>query len=218
VSSPETRLDVAIADDHAVVRTGYRRLLELEPGVSVVAEFGDCDSAYAWLVSHRADILILDLSMPGRGGLETLSRLKARVPALRVLVFSMYDSPAMVSQAMRAGADGYLTKSSSPDDLVAAVLELGRGGRPLSADAARALAAAEADQAAPQRVLSTREFEVFMLLARGTAVEEIAARLFVSAKTVANYQTAIRQKTGLANAREMYQYARAHGLLVEGER
>lgn len=209
------RIDVAIADDHAVVRTGYRRLLELEPGVGVVAEFGDCDSAYAWLASHPADILILDLSMPGRGGLETLARLKARVPALKVLVFSMYDSPAMVSQAMRAGADGYLTKSSSPDELIAAVLALSRGERPISADAARALAAAEADSRSPERVLSTREFEVFMLLARGAAVEEIAARLFVSAKTVANYQTAIRQKTGLANAREMYQYAHRHGLLAE---
>lgn len=211
-----TRLEVAIADDHAVVRTGYRRLLELEPGVSVVAEFGDCDSAYAWLASHGADVLILDLSMPGRGGLETLARLKSRVPALKVLVFSMYDSPAMVSQAMQAGADGYLTKSSPPDELIAAVLALGRGRRHLSTDAARALAVAEADARAPERILTTREFEVFMLLARGVAMEEIAARLFVSSKTVANYQTAIRQKTGLATALEMHQYARTHGLLVEG--
>jgi two-component system, NarL family, response regulator FusR len=211
-----TRLEVALADDHAVVRAGYRRLLELEPEVRVVAEFGDCDSAYAWLSSHPVDILILDLSMPGRGGLEILRRLKARVPALKVLVFSMYDSPAMVSQAMQAGADGYLTKSSPPDDLIAAVLALGRGGRPLSADAARALGAAEADRQAPHRVLSTREFQVFMQLAGGASVEEIAARLFVSAKTVANYQTAIRHKTGLATALEMYQYARNEGLLEEG--
>lgn len=211
-----TRLEVAIADDHAVVRTGYRRLLELEPWVNVVAEFGDCDSAYAWLASHPVDVLILDLSMPGRGGLETLSRLKSRVPALKVLVFSMYDSPAMVSQAMQAGADGYLTKSSPPAELIAAVRALGQGQRHLSTDAARALAAAGADTLAPQRVLTTREFEVFMLLARGAAVEEIAARLFVSGKTVANYQTAIRQKTGLATALEMHQYARTHGLLAEG--
>lgn len=211
-----TGLRVVLADDHAVVRTGYRRLLELEPGVRVVAEFGDCDGAYAWLVSHEADILILDLSMPGRGGLETLCRLKARVPALKVLVFSMYDAPAMVRQAMQAGADGYLTKSSPPDDLIAAVLELWRGGQPLSADAARALGTAETNHQAPHRVLSPREFQVFMLLAGGATVEEIAARLFVSAKTVANYQTAIRHKTGLATAREMYQYARNEGLLAGG--
>jgi DNA-binding NarL/FixJ family response regulator len=208
-----TPLRVVLADDHAVVRTGYRRLLELEPGVRVVAEFGDCDSAYAWLVAHPADILILDLSMPGRGGLETLARLKARLPGLKVLVFSMYDSPAMVSQAMQAGADGYLTKSSAPDDLVAAVLELGQGGQPLSPDAARALGMAGAQRQAPHQVLSPREFQVFMLLAGGAAVDDIAARLFVSAKTVANYQTAIRHKTGLATALEMHQYARRAGLL-----
>ena len=208
-------LAVVIADDHAVVRTGYKRLLELEPGVRVVAEFGDCDSAYAWLTAHAADILILDLSMPGRGGLETLARLRQRVPALKVLVFSMYDSPAMVSQAMGAGAAGYLTKSSAPDELIAAVHAIGRGERPLSADAARALAAADAAGRTPQQVLSTREFEVFMLLAQGCNVEDIAARLYVSAKTVANYQTAIRHKTGLATALEMHRYTREHGILPD---
>ncbi|QID17374.1 response regulator transcription factor [Nitrogeniibacter mangrovi] len=208
-----SELAVAIADDHAVVRTGYRRLLELEVGVRVVAEFGDCESAYAWLTAHAADILILDLSMPGRGGLETLARLRQRIPALKVLVFSMYDSPAMVSQAMDAGAAGYLTKSSAPDELILAVHAIGRGERPLSPDAARALAAADAAGQTPQRVLSTREFEVFVLLARGFNVEEIADRLYISAKTVANYQTTIRHKTGLATALEMHRYALEHRIL-----
>lgn len=208
-----SRLRVAIADDHAVVRTGFRRLLELEREISVVAEFGDCETAYDWLAAHSADILILDLSMPGRGGLETLRRLKARVPALKVLVFSMHDTPAMVSQAMRAGADGYLTKTSAPEALIAAVQELGAGGRPLSEQALRALDEAGGDRAAPHQVLSPREFHVFTLLAQGLVVDEIARRLRVSAKTVANYQTAIRQKTGLSNALEMFRCARAHALL-----
>ena len=207
------RLRVAIADDHAVVRTGYRRLLELEPNVVVVAEFADCETAYSWLCANPADILILDLSMPGRGGLETLRRLKARVPELKVLVFSMHGAPAMVSQAMHAGADGYLTKSSAPEALIAAVQELGAGGRPLSDEAARALGEAGQDSRAPHQVLSPREFQVFTMLAQGLAVEEIAGRLCVSAKTVANYQTAIRQKTGLGNALEMFRYARRHALL-----
>lgn len=208
-----TSLRVAIADDHAVVRTGYRRLLELEPNVSVVAEFADCETAYTWLSANHADILILDLSMPGRGGLETLRRLKARVPTLKVLVFSMHGAPAMVSQAMQAGADGYLTKSSAPEALIAAVLDLGAGGQPLSEEAARALGEAGNDSQAPHQVLSLREFQVFTMLAQGLAVDEIAARLCVSAKTVANYQTAIRQKTGLSNALEMFRYARTHALL-----
>lgn len=208
-----TSLRVAIADDHAVVRTGYRRLLELEPNISVVAEFTDGETAYTWLSANHADILILDLSMPGRGGLETLRRLKARVPALKVLVFSMHGAPAMVSQAMQAGADGYLTKSSAPQALIAAVLDLGAGRQPLSEEAARALGEARNDSQAPHQVLSTREFQVFTMLAQGLAVDEIAARLCVSAKTVANYQTAIRQKTGLGNALEMFRYARTHALL-----
>jgi DNA-binding NarL/FixJ family response regulator len=109
-----------LADDHAVVRTGYRRLLELEDDMEVVADFADSDAACAWFASHDADVLVLDLSMPGRGGLETLARVKARDRAA-VLVFSMHDNPAMVDQALRAGADGYLTKSSEPDALIDAV-------------------------------------------------------------------------------------------------
>lgn len=206
-------LRVAIADDHAVVRTGYRRLLELEPGVKVVAEFADCETAYSWLSVNEADVLILDLSMPGRGGLETLRRLKARVPALKILVFSMHGAPAIVSQALQAGADGYLTKSSAPEALVAAVQELATGGRPLSQEAAHALGEAQHDAEAPHQRLSPREFHVFTLLAQGESVDDIAARLSVSAKTVANYQTTIRQKTGLGSALEMFRYARARALL-----
>ena len=206
-------LRVVLADDHAVVRTGYRRLLELEPGVEVVAEFGDSDGVYGWFADHRADVLVLDLSMPGRGGLETLRRLKARDASMKVLVFSMYDTPAMVSQALQAGADGYLTKSSAPDTLIDGVREVARGGRYLSEDATQALRQSGSGNA-PHEALSTREFEIFRLLAGGLAVEDIGARLFVSAKTVSNYQTAIRQKLGLASSLDMYRYAARHELLA----
>ncbi len=203
------RLRVVLADDHAVVRTGYRRLLELEDDMEVIADFGDSDSTCAWFARHAADVLVLDLSMPGRGGLETLARVKARQPALRVLVFSMHDSPAMVDQALKAGADGYLTKSSEPDALIDAVRRVARGERPLSAD----VAAAMAEAADVHLGLSPREFEIFRLLAAGRTVEQIATRLFLSVKTVANYQTSIRQKTVLASVLEMYRHADAHRLL-----
>ncbi len=205
------RLRVVLADDHAVVRTGYRRLLELEDDMDVVADFADSDAACAWFASHDADVLVLDLSMPGRGGLETLARVKARRPGLRVLVFSMHDSPAMVDQALRAGADGYLTKSSEPDALIDAVRRAARGEQPLSPDVASARAAGA--QEAAHLSLTPREFAIFRLLAAGRTVEEIAARLFLSTKTVANYQTAIRQKTGLASVLDMYRHADAHRLL-----
>ncbi len=204
-------LRVVLADDHAVVRTGYRRLLELDERLQVVGEFADGDAAYLWLSRHPADVLVLDLSMPGRGGLEVLRCLKARVPALRVLVFSMHDSPAIVAQALRAGADGYLTKSSAPDLLVDAVHRVAAGERPLSDDIA-GLAGEGDPKALPHMRLSPREFDLFRLLVRGIALEDIAAQLYLSTKTIANYQTLIRKKLGLANVVEMYRYAREHGL------
>ncbi len=132
-------LRIAIADDHAVVRSGYRRLLELDQAVEVVAEFADGESAYRWLSGHAADILILDLSMPGRGGLATLQRLRHRVPGLRVLVFTMHDSPSLAAQALRLGASGYITKSSPPESLIDAIRTIDAGGCPLSSEVASAL-------------------------------------------------------------------------------
>ncbi len=208
-------LRVVLADDHAVVRTGYRRLLEFEDDMEVVADFSDSDATCQWFSSHEADVLVLDLSMPGRGGLETLARVKARQGNLKVLIFSMHDNPAMVAQALKAGADGYLTKSSEPDALIDAVRRVARGERALSVDIVDALAG-EGGQAA-HLTLSPREFEIFRLLAAGRSVDEIASRLFLSTKTVANYQTGIRQKTGLATALDMYRYAEAHALLDGSE-
>lgn len=212
-----TLLRVAIADDHAVVRTGFRRLLELEPGVQVVAEFGDGDSAYAWLAEHAADVLILDLSMPGRGGLATLQRLHLRVPALRVLVFTMHDNLVLATQALRAGASGYLTKNSPPQALVDAVLEVAAGARPLSQDIAEALAREGSPRRPPHHALSPREFDIFLLLAQGLNVDEIAQQRCLSVKTVANYQTTIRRKMGAGNALDLYRYACAEGLLEDSD-
>ncbi|HQX05279.1 MAG TPA: response regulator transcription factor [Zoogloea sp.] len=208
-------LRVVLADDHAVVRTGYRRLLELEDDMQVVADFSDSDSTCQWFSGHEADVLVLDLSMPGRGGLETLARVKARRPALKVLIFSMHDNPAMVAQALKAGADGYLTKSSEPDALIDAVRQVARGEQALSPDIAGALAGEGGEGG--HLSLSPREFEIFRLLAAGRTVEEIATRLSLSTKTVANYQTGIRQKTGLATALDMYRHAEAHKLLDGSE-
>lgn len=212
---PTAPLRIALADDHAVVRAGYRRLLELDEGIEVVAEFGDGESAYRWLVKHPADVLILDLSMPGLGGLASLQRLHQRLPALRIMVFTMHDSPELAVQALRLGAAGYLTKSSPPEALIDAVRDIHGGGRPLSHDIAEAVRAREAAPPAHAQ-LSPREFDVFLLLAEGVGVEEIAARRCLSAKTVANYQSTLRHKTGLGNVLEMHRYAQEHGLLPNG--
>lgn len=207
---------VVLVDDHAVVRSGYRRLIELEERMRMVAEFADGESAYAWLARHAADVLVLDLSMPGRGGLDTLSRLKQRQPSLRVLVFTMHDSAAMVTQALRAGAHGYLTKSSSPELLIDAILRVWRDERVLSDDVQKhALPGSQASALPPHRVLTTREFEIFRRLAQGVAVEDIARTLCLSPKTVANYQTVIRQKLAVESPVEMVRLAQRYGLAGE---
>lgn len=206
-------LRIVIADDHAVVRAGYRRLLELERGFEVVAEFGDGDSAREWLAANPADILILDLSMPGRGGMETLQRLRAGVPQLDILVFTMHESAALAEQALRLGARGYLTKSSAPEALVDAVREIGNGTRVVSAEIEQGIKRSARGVPLPHLSLSPRELDIFLMLAQGLGVDAIAERLQMSTKTAANYQTTIRKKTGLGGALEMHRYATSHGLL-----
>ncbi len=203
---------VALADDHAVVREGYRRLLALEDDLRVSAEFADADAVLDALQrgALAADVLVLDLSMPGRSSLDLLRRVRAHWPALRVLVFSMHDDAARVQQALRAGALGYITKSSPPEDLVAAVREVARGRQVLSADIA---AHAEPPAAPPPHLmLSPREFDVLRGLLQGASLDQIAEALHISPKTVSNLQTALRQKLGVSNAVELLRYAQAHGL------
>ena len=208
-------LRVMLVDDHAVVRAGYRRLLDDEAGLRVVAECGDAESAYAALgpaAAATADVLVLDLSMPGRSGLDMLRRARLRWPRLRVLVFSMHDSPAMVAQALAAGAAGFITKSSEPALLVAALRRVAAGEEAvLSPDIAGAAQAPGA--APPHQVLTAREFEVLRGLVEGLSVEQIAARLHLSPKTVSNYQTQVRQRLGLQTAVDLLHYARQHRLL-----
>ncbi len=209
-------LRVMLVDDHAVVRTGYRRLLDDEPDLQVVGEYGDADAAYAALgrlPQCSADLLVLDLSMPGRSGLDMLRRARLRWPVLRVLVFSMHDSPAMVAQALQAGADGFVTKSSEPALLVHALRRVARGEAPvLSPDIAQAVA--QSGAVPPHRALSAREFEVLRGLVDGLTLEQIAERLHLSPKTVSNYQTQIRQRLGVSTAVELLRYAQAQGLCV----
>jgi len=210
-------LRVAIADDHAVVRAGYRRLLELEHDIAVVAEFADADGAYTALTTVTAagepaiDLLVLDLSMPGRSGLELLRRLQVRLPTLRVLVFTMHDSAAMLDQCLRAGAAGFVTKSSAPEVLVDAVRRAARGEIALSPDVA--VAGASTNAGPPHTRLSSREFDILQQLIAGRSVDEIAQNLRLSIKTIANYQTSIRQALGVAGAVELLRYAREHGLI-----
>lgn len=210
VAPPPIR--VALADDHAVVREGYRRLLSLEPDLTVCGEFADAESVFSALQrgTLQADVLVLDLSMPGRSALDLLRRIQVHWPELRVLVFSMHEDAARVQQSLRAGALGYITKSSPPEDLVAAVRHVARGQAVLSSDIA---AHAQASPTPPPHLaLSAREFEVLRGLLQGQALEQIAEQLHISPKTVSNLQTQLRQKLGVGNAVELLRYAQQHGL------
>ncbi len=205
---------VLIADDHPVVRSGYRRLLSLEPDMDVVAECDTGEAAYQWLLDHSADVVVLDLSMPGRGGLDTLQRLRMRSPEIGVLIFSMHDTSTLVQQAFDFGATGYLSKRSAPEEFGHAVRKVAAGQRYLSADIASALACDTADL--PHMQLSQREFILFQQLARGRAVKQLADDFNLSLKTVYNHQTSIYRKLGVDNAAQLMQYALQHGLLAHG--
>jgi DNA-binding NarL/FixJ family response regulator len=158
-------------------------------------------------------VLVLNLSMPGRSGLDLLRRASQRWPALALLVFSMHDSPAMVAQALQAGAAGFITKSSDPELLIQALRRVARGETGvLSPDIAGALRSPAAEP--PQQVLSGREFDVLRGLVEGLTLDQIAERLHLSSKTVSNHQTRIRQRLGLVTAVDLLRYAQEHRLFV----
>lgn len=199
---------ILLVDDHAVVRAGYRRFLEQEPGYDVIAEASSGEEAYELLRTATPDIVILDLNMPGQGGLSTLRRLKQRWPLMPVLVFSMYDDLVFVVHALRAGANGYLTKNSAPELMVGAVRSTLSGEITLSPDIEGRMAHTESCSSShPMLGLSLREFDIFRLIAGGRTHEEIAALLSLSVKTVANNHSVIRQKLGIASDIELFRLA-----------
>lgn len=202
---------IMLVDDHAVVRAGYKRYLELDPSLQVVGEADSGELAYGMLAQTPADVVVMDLSMPGQGGLESIRRILQRYPDQRVLVFTMHENAALALQALRAGASGYLTKSMPPERMVDAIHQVMRGEKPIADDLAFAVAEAEVESA-PHLQLAPREFEVFRLLANGQTVDEIGQRLHLGFKTVANYQSSIRHKLGVTTSIELHQYAKRHGL------
>jgi len=207
---------IVLVDDHAVVRAGYRRFLEQEPGYSVIGEAASGEEAYALLQRMSPDIVLLDLSMPGLGGLSSLRRFKLRWPLLPILVFSMHDTVAFATQALRAGANGYVTKGSDPQLMVDAVRSVLGGEVALSPDVRQRLDRVAADiRASPTLGLSVREFDIFRMIAGGKNHEDIAQLLNLSIKTVANNHSSIRQKLGVTTDIELLDVALECGA-VEG--
>jgi two-component system, NarL family, invasion response regulator UvrY len=207
---------VMLVDDHAIVRSGFRRLLEEFPDIDVVAEAESGDQAYRSYLNCWPDVLVLDISMPDTSGFALMQRLFARAPDARVIVFSMHQDPAMAERAMEGGARGYVTKSSAPEVLVKAVHEVAAGRLFLSPDIAHAMAVSKfAGQDNPLQLLSTREFEIFHQLVNGRAPTDIARALNLSVKTVANYHTLIKQKLSVASDIDLVRIALRQNILPQ---
>jgi two-component system, NarL family, invasion response regulator UvrY len=205
---------IMLVDDHAVVRAGFRRLLEQEAGFHVVAEAADADRAYALFIEHSPDVIVMDLSMPGVSGLEAIRRIVGREPRARVLVFSMHEDAALAERAIQLGARGYITKSNAPEVLTAAVADVAADRLALSPDIAKSLASLRiGSEQKLLSILSAREFEIFRMLAAGHAVAEIASLLNISVKTVANHHSLIRQKLRLSTDVELVLLAQRQGVI-----
>jgi DNA-binding NarL/FixJ family response regulator len=204
---------VLIADDHPVVRTGYQRLLEQAGDIHVVADANDGQQAYAAWLTHGPDVLVTDLSMPA-GGLELIRRVLQRDAQARVLVFSMHDGALLVRRALEAGARGYIPKSSPPECLVEGVRALFAGRRYLAPELpAELLQRDPLDETERLATLSAREFEVFRRLALGESAAQCAQALKLSAKTVSNHQTTIKEKLGVATSAALAHLAIRHGVI-----
>ncbi len=205
---------IVMADDHAIVREGLKRIVSSAPDFEVVGEAGDGNEVLRLVRELDFDLLVLDLSMPGRSGMELIKLVKALKPRVRVLVLSMHQESQYAVRAIKSGASGYLTKESAPGQLDQALRKIASGGAWVSADVAQqlALGAMPGSEAPPHEALSTREFEVFQLLASGVSVTDIGHRLNLSVKTVSTHKSNLMHKLGLGNASDLVRYAIRHGL------
>jgi two-component system invasion response regulator UvrY len=206
---------VLLVDDHAVVRTGFRLLLQSHAELSVAGEADSGELACQRYLELSPDVVVMDLAMPGMGGLEALRRIRARHPQARVLALSAHDDVMHARRALREGALGFLSKRSAPEALIEAVSAVGAGRRYLDASLAQKLALADIEGGAlsPVERLSEREFEVFIRLARGATVQRIAEDLKLSASTVGTHLYNIKQKLGASNQSELTLLAIRHGLI-----
>jgi two-component system invasion response regulator UvrY len=208
-------IKIMLADDHDVVRSGLRRLLENKTGLEVVAEAASGEQAYQNYGTTSIDVVVMDLSMPGMGGLEAARRIITRYPTARILIFSMLENTAFISQALKVGVKGYVSKTGAASEIANAVLAIAKGNTYLSADIAHKIAQQSlAGEDDPLRQLSAREFEIFRLVAEGLSAEAIADMLKISHKTVSNYHTMIKRKLGVDTPIEMVRLAIRHGAIT----
>lgn len=205
---------IVIADDHSIVREGLKRIVSSIEDMEVAGEAGNGTEVMQRVRELAFDVLVLDLSMPGRSGMELIKLIRGEKPQLRILVLSMHQELQYAVRAIKNGASGYLTKESAPDQLEHAIRKVASGGAFISAEVAEqlALGAMPGSQAVPHESLSNREFEVLQLLVAGISLTDIGTKLNLSVKTVSTHKTNLMQKMGLQNQSELIRYALKHGL------
>jgi len=206
---------VLLVDDHAVVRTGFRLLLQARPDIAVAGEAESGEAACQRYVELAPDVVVMDIAMPGMGGIEALRRIRAHDPQARVLALSAHDDPMHARRALREGALGFLSKRSAPEALLEAVAAVAGGQRYIDPRVAQRLALddIEGTESSPVKRLSEREFDVFIRLARGASVQRIADDLRLSASTVGTHLYNVKQKLGVSNQSELTLLAIRHGLI-----
>jgi len=200
--------DLLIVDDHEIVRAGIKRLVENTPNLNIVADLGSGEEAYQFLHKNTVDLIIMDVSMPGKGGIETTNQIKKRYPKIKILMLSMHDNAMIIEKAMKAGADGYILKNDLSDDLLNAVEKVMNNETIISASV-------DVDEFKDSLIkdLNNKEFEIFKSLASGEDLLTIAEKLNISYKTAANYQTSIKQKLNVKNILDFYNLAKENKIL-----
>ena len=200
---------VLIADDHTIVRQGLKQILNLDPQIEVSFEASNGNEVLDFLRDAMVDVVVLDITMPGRNGLETLKEIRRLYPAVAVIVLSMHPKDQYAVRVLKAGASGYITKESAPEELVSAIAKAYRGEKYISPDIAELLADYIEQGAVdePHKLLSDREFEVLRLIASGKGITQIANELNLSVKTVSTYRTRIVEKTGLSTNSDITRYS-----------
>ncbi|MES2263959.1 MAG: response regulator transcription factor [Pseudomonadota bacterium] len=206
---------ILLVDDHAIVRNGYRRLLDAEPGMHVVGEAARADEANQQVLRCEPDVAVVDLSLKGSSGIEAIRGMLARRPELKIMVLSMHEDASHVTQALRSGALAYLSKHAEPDDVIDAIRQVALGRRVFSPEIAQVLALEAAGGGEDAlSALTPREFEVLRLLVHGESSGAIASALQLSSKTILNYLTMIRQKLNVDNDFKLLQLAARHGVVA----
>jgi two-component system, NarL family, invasion response regulator UvrY len=208
-------IKVLLADDHTIVRQGLKQLLTLDPDIQIVFEAQNGNEVLEFVRSYPVDVVVLDITMPGRNGLETLKELKRLSPHIAVIVLSMHPLDQYAVRVLKAGAAGYITKESAPEELVDAIRRASRGERYISPPVAALLAdyVEQRPSDHPHELLSDREFEVLRLIASGKGITQIADELHLSVKTVSTYKSRVVEKTGLSSTAEITRYAIEHRIV-----